>query len=1321
VESIAAPGDVCVVWDGILGDGTVFMPGQNLTGIFSFTQGVQHYAAYDVEYLTDGFCVETVRPAGCLTDNKLYWDDTNINSISGTGQPNDGRNGCICQQAGCRTWDNFIACGGGSGPGYGNFNTMNTWWFAFISAAQVLDISLEECTINGGQDFCIGDEIVLTVDEVVDASYIWEGPNMASGNGSSFTLASATSADAGQYCVTINAPGGCGTICCIDIDISSSPSCVASNPISPSAATASDGAFDLTVSGGQASYSYVIFNSSALPVSSGTINNDGDTETISGLLADTYTIEIADANGCVSTCVIVIELVDIQIEKTVSFGPEPTTNPNEFTISYILEVINDGSGTEQYDISDTIKYGLGAVVSSSSVSYLGGIGEVLSGIDNSANFDGLTDFLISDNETIISGGREEWEVTVVFTVVPTTVTTESEDCILETSEAGTGLLNCAAIGGDVPEDVDEDCSTIPVIMVEIEKEIVSLPQPTGVPNNFTITYTISVTNSGNTLATYDLSDTLKYGEGAVVETVAASYLGGVNEMLTGLDNSPNYDGMVDYNLVQGESLDIGNSEAWEVTVVFSVEPAVTTINTADCTIDTGEQGTGLLNCAAAGGDVPSVVDDVCTEIPMPAVSIEKAISLGPEPIVGASGQLIEYTITVESVGDAIAYYDLSDTLLFGAGLQIISASVSYNSPGIEILDGIDNTANYDGLSDYLIVTDEAIEPGEIEIWTVSIIVVGDPGVLIDSGADCVLDMGETGTGFLNSAVVSGNVPLDEDEVCEEIELGKIGNFVWFECDGNGVQDLGEEGVPDVVVNLYGASGDLVYTTTTDAMGMYEIDNILEGYYYVEFIISGANIFIQASQGADATIDSDVTGANGYGTTNTMLIEGGSCDFDNWDAGITICTPVGDLIFYDSNMNDVFDESESGINGILINLYKQNFFTGEFEFYASTESGLKPGTPSDDGWFKFCAAPGIYYIEIATPLAGLVAAQVDVGNNEEIDSDIDMFFGPNTSDAFEVECGIAKCDLGAGFYLMATAGDRVWRDDNGNGMQDENEPTLSDITVELYDNTGTKIQEATTNSEGEYYMDYLQKEEYYFKVIAPGGFAPTIANIGSDMEDSDISGANGPGTTEYYLMEPGQHIPHVDIGLINDILPVSYLEFSGEKKMEFNLINWITTIEVNNKQFEIQRSINGSVFETIGVVEGRGNTSTISEYSFKDFDVRSNGDYYYRLRQMDFDYNTSLSNVIVLYRLNKGSLLTAYPNPVTEILNLGIHIDEEVNSYELKVMDMKGKLVYFNVLKGKDKVGSLEYKINVQDFVPGVYNISVNIDGNTFYKRFVKTK
>jgi LPXTG-motif cell wall-anchored protein len=57
------------------------------------------------------------------------------------------------------------------------------------------------------------------------------------------------------------------------------------------------------------------------------------------------------------------------------------------------------------------------------------------------------------------------------------------------------------------------------------------------------------------------------------------------------------------------------------------------------------------------------------------------------------------------------------------------------------------------------------------------------------------------------------------------------------------------------------------------------------------------------------------------------------------------------------------------------------------------------------------------------------------------------------------------------------GDYVWIDENGNGIQDEGETPLEDVTVVLYDGEGNELDRTETNEHGRYLFDDLPAGEY----------------------------------------------------------------------------------------------------------------------------------------------------------------------------------------------------------------------------------------------------
>ena len=65
-----------------------------------------------------------------------------------------------------------------------------------------------------------------------------------------------------------------------------------------------------------------------------------------------------------------------------------------------------------------------------------------------------------------------------------------------------------------------------------------------------------------------------------------------------------------------------------------------------------------------------------------------------------------------------------------------------------------------------------------------------------------------------------------------LPTGSIGDFVWNDTNGDGVQDPGETGIPGITVTLYDSNGDVIATTTTDQNGNYVFDNLPAGDYTV---------------------------------------------------------------------------------------------------------------------------------------------------------------------------------------------------------------------------------------------------------------------------------------------------------------------------------------------------------------------------------------------------------------------------------------------------------------------------------------------------------
>lgn len=144
--------------------------------------------------------------------------------------------------------------------------------------------------------------------------------------------------------------------------------------------------------------------------------------------------------------------------------------------------------------------------------------------------------------------------------------------------------------------------------------------------------------------------------------------------------------------------------------------------------------------------------------------------------------------------------------------------------------------------------------------------------------------------------VSDPSPLnDASTINTTVKDPTIGNRVWEDLDGNGVQDLGEPGVENVLVAVYTSTGVLVDTTVTNSAGEYAISPLNYGNsYFVRFFPPPGFVVTLQDQGGNDAQDSDADPFT-LQTAPFPLLQ--QSDILNWDVGlIPDCVPPDEAVF-----------------------------------------------------------------------------------------------------------------------------------------------------------------------------------------------------------------------------------------------------------------------------------------------------------------------------------------------------------------------------------------------------------------------------------------
>jgi len=169
------------------------------------------------------------------------------------------------------------------------------------------------------------------------------------------------------------------------------------------------------------------------------------------------------------------------------------------------------------------------------------------------------------------------------------------------------------------------------------------------------------------------------------------------------------------------------------------------------------------------------------------------------------------------------------------------------------------------------------------------------------------------------------------------------------------------------------------------------------------------------------------------------------------------------------------------------------------------------------------------------------------------------------------------------------------------------------------------------------------------------------------------------------------------------LPVELASFTGSNIGMENHLFWTTLSEINNDRFEVQRSLDGVQFETIGLVDGAGNTADPQDYIFID-DHPYTGKNYYRLKQVDFDGTYDYSQIIVLevIDLNLHNMML-WPNPTDGMVKVTLSGDLKESLFDLRIYDITGLSVLSEELEIFE---STPFNLDLSGLHKGIYLVEI---------------
>lgn len=234
---------------------------------------------------------------------------------------------------------------------------------------------------------------------------------------------------------------------------------------------------------------------------------------------------------------------------------------------------------------------------------------------------------------------------------------------------------------------------------------------------------------------------------------------------------------------------------------------------------------------------------------------------------------------------------------------------------------------------------------------------------------------------------------------------------------------------------------------------------------------------------------------------------------------------------------------------------------------------------------------------------------------------------------------------------------------------------------------------------------------------------TPACFGTYTWKSQVKGQNSNDGDFYRFPDPvdGKSVSNsmVNNGCASPVLqqhsnPLS--GFTADYQEPSVQLNWTTAMELDAAYFEVNKSVDGYNFATIGTVQAQGAAGSVSRYSYNDPGpvLRRT---YYRLRIVDRQGNSLYSKTISVRAGNSGIIINnLYPNPVRDELVVEWTSNNSVKT-QVSIRNLGGKILQTNTVQSVQ--GFNQYRLNTNQLSAGQYFVVLDYENDNIVEVFLK--
>ena len=352
--------------------------------------------------------------------------------------------------------------------------------------------------------------------------------------------------------------------------------------------------------------------------------------------------------------------------------------------------------------------------------------------------------------------------------------------------------------------------------------------------------------------------------------------------------------------------------------------------------------------------------------------------------------------------------------------------------------------------------------------------------VVKDGALTDLEQTEDPDGAKDSA--SEPITLDEDNPTKKnVNFGYVPDYfikgtIYRDGNRSGALDAGEKLYEGVTVNLVGADGTVVATTTTDADGTYSFDKLPAGTYTVTVAQDGPIAGLEQTGDPDATKDN---------SSEPITLNNDNPSTTDVNFGYIADNSLSGTVYRDDSRNGDQDGTEPGYSGVTVQLLD------------ASGNVVTTTTTDANGTYSFSKLPdGTYSVKVVKD--GELA---DTEQTEDPDATKDNASEPVTLG----EDNPTKDHIDFGYVPDYSIHGLVYRDGDRDEKHGATEKGYANQTVELRDKDGKVVATTTTDENGAYSFEKLPAGDYSVKVVKDGALTDLDQTEDPDSTKDSASG------------------------------------------------------------------------------------------------------------------------------------------------------------------------------------------------------------------------